>query len=229
MPASQAEDAGSIPVSRSDMKYISRILTIILLLLPAVVIFSLVSTEYFATLQAFVQSNYYLFIVSVLVMKAASIIYPPLPGVTFTAATIPLIGWEAAYALDITGSFFGASASYFLGKKYGETLVRKAVGDTIANKLTAITLKPKNQVEASFFLRFAGGGVLSDGIAWGASLIGFRYLPFIIGYVVSHLASTLPIFYLIAQSISANSWVVILATAVCAWLVIYTFKGRYFE
>ena len=122
-----------------------------------------------------------------------------------------------------------ATVSYFLGKKYGYTILKKVVGKFLADKIRAIKLKQRNQIEAALFLRFASGGLLSDGLAWGASLIGFRYVPFITGYIVSHFATTLPIFYLISASISYHSWLIGGVGVIVAWMILYRFKGRYFE
>jgi len=176
-----------------------------------------------------VQSHIALYIVVLILLKGFSIVYPPMPGVVFTIASIPLIGWKLAYSADILGSFFGATISYFLGKKYGYAILKKVIGRTLADKIIAIKLKQRNQIEAALFLRFASGGLLSDGLAWGASLIGFKYIPFITGYLVSHVITTLPVFYLISVSISYQSWVIGGIGVVLAWLIIYKFKGRYFE
>ncbi len=103
------------------------------------------------------------------------------------------------------------------------------VGQPLTEKIRHTQLKRTNQVEAAIVLRFATGGLLSDGLAWGASLIGFRYKSFIVGYLISHIITTLPIFYLVGVSMSFDSWIAVAAVAITAWLVMYKFKGRYFE
>lgn len=202
---------------------------IILLILPLLAIRVISSSDFFQTISIFVQNNLGFYLISLLAIKAFSIVYPPMAGVVFTLASIPLIGWELAYLIDIIGSTIGTSISFFLGKKYGYSLLNKLVGENIGSKISKIRLKNKNQIEAAVFLRFAAGGLLSDGLAWGASLIGFRYFSFMIGFLISHLVISLPIFYFIGISISFNSWILVLFTVVLAYGVIYKFKGRYFE
>ena len=170
-----------------------------------------------------------LFLIMVMFAKAASILYPPLPGVVFTLTLIPLVGWELAYLFDLIGSLIGASASYFLGQKYGLTILKRVLGKTLTTKIAKVTLKPINQIEAAIMLRLAAGGLLSDGLAWGASIIGFRFKPFIVGYAISHALTTAPVFYALGASLSLHSWALFLAVAGLSWLVIFKFKGRYFE
>ena len=187
------------------------------------------NTHSFAQLVQIVQSNKLLFLVSLFFGKSASIVYPPLPGAILTLGSIPLVGWKWAYFIDIIGSITGATIAYFLGKKYGVTLLNWALGITITQKITSIKLKKRNQIESAFILRIAAGGLLSDGLAWGASLIKLNYLPFIIGYILSHLLTTLPLFYLLSLSISVESWIIVLPVAIVAIIILYKLKGRYFE
>lgn len=210
-------------------KILSKFGFIFLFILPAILIQQMSQSETFLDIAFAVQSHIVVYFLALFVLKALSIIYPPLPGVIFTIASIPLIGWKLAYYADILGSSFGATVSYFLGKKYGYAILKKVVGKFLADKIQAIKLKQRNQIEAALFLRFASGGLLSDGLAWGASLIGFRYVPFIIGYIVSHVATTLPVFYLISASVSYQSWIIGGVGVIIAWLILYKFKGRYFE
>jgi uncharacterized membrane protein YdjX (TVP38/TMEM64 family) len=206
-----------------------KVFIISFLIVPVVIIQLASQSNVILGFTDFVQAYLPLYVFVLLVVKAISIIYPPLPGIAFTIASVPIIGWQLAYLADITGSFIGASVSFFLGKKYGYSILKRVIGPNIIEKINKIRLKQRNQVEVAIFLRFAGGGMLSDGLAWGASLIGFRYASFIVGYLISHLMTSLPIFYFVAVSLSFNSWVVFVGAAILAWIVIYKFKGRYFE
>lgn len=150
----------------------------------------------------FAQSHVMAYLFVLLILKIMGIIYPPLPSAVFTITAIPLIGWKLAYVMDILGSAIGATSAYYLGKKYGECILKKVIGITLSNKIRAIKLKQKNQLESAIVLRLASGGLLSDGLAWGASLIGFTYVPFIAGYLISHIATTLPVFFLITRTIT---------------------------
>lgn len=211
------------------IEIVKKVAFVLLLILPALVIQLAAQTVIVINLVHFIQAYLIVYIFILLTVKALSIVYPPLPGVAFTITSIPLIGWQLAYVIDIAGSTLGASIAFFLGNKYGYSILQRVIGKTIADKIGKIKLKQRNQIEAAIFLRFAAGGMLSDGLAWGASLIGFKYPPFIVGYLISHVITTLPIFYLVAASISFNSWIIITAVGVFAWFIIFKFKGRYFE
>ena len=211
------------------VKILSKCLLLFLLILPALFIQFASHSDIVIGLTSLIQTHLLLSIFLLLLLKVFSVIYPPMPGIVFTLATIPILGWKTAYAIDFVGSAIGTTSSYYLGKKFGSAILKKIVGKSLANKILAIKLKQKNQIEATVFIRFASGGVLSDGLAWGANLIGFQYVPFITGYSICHLITTLPVFYFVAASISLDSWVVFAAAMVIAWLVIFKFKGRYFE
>ncbi|HYD35742.1 MAG TPA: VTT domain-containing protein [Vitreimonas sp.] len=208
---------------------VTKIILVTALIFPALLLQVAAQSPWVLSLQASVQSYWPLYILAILSLKIFSIIYAPLPGSAFTLAALPFLGWKTAYALDIVGGTIGVSIVFFLGRKYGYTLIKKIIGEAVADKVRSIKLKDRNQVEASIFLRFALGGMLSDGLAWGASLIGFKYMPFITGYFLSHLVTTLPVFYFLGAAISFNSWIIFASAAVVAWMVVYTFKGRYFE
>jgi len=168
-------------------------------------------------------------IVLIVLIKAGSIVYPPLPGIILTLATTPVLGWQKAYMVELAGSLLGVTAAYWLGYKYGEKLIVWAAGEKLMKKIKSIKLKSGNQVEAAFVLRTASGGALSDTLAWGASLVGLRYWPYLFGHLANHVLATLPIFLLIGLSIQLRSWLIAVPVVVLAWFIIWKFKGRYFE
>ena len=211
------------------IQLLPKIVFFLLLVLPPFALQFASQTTEIQRLTSVIHAYLPIYIIVLLFTKVLSIVYPPLPGVVFTLASVPLIGWKTAYVVDICGSIIGATISFYLGKKYGYAILIRVLGKGLADKIATTKLKQKNQVEAAIFLRFAAGGMLSDGLAWGASVLGFGYLPFTIGYAISHVVTTLPVFYFIAASISFDSWVIVAIAAVLAWLVIYKFKGRYFE
>lgn len=176
-----------------------------------------------------VHSNTELFALAVLMGKMASIVYPPLPGTFLTFGSIPFVGWKVAYGIDFVGSLSGSTAAYFLGKRYGITLLSWLFGPVVLQSITTIKLKDRNQIESTLFLKTTTGGVLSDALAWGASLIKLQYLPFIIGHMIAHLLITLPVFYLLSLSIEVKSLVFVVPIALIGFTFLYFFKGRYFE
>ncbi|MCG2692225.1 VTT domain-containing protein [Microgenomates group bacterium] len=169
------------------------------------------------------------FILLLIITKALSIVYPPLPGIILTIAMIPILGWYKAYLVELLGSLLGVTAAYWLGYKYGIKIIRWIAGEKLLNKIQSIKLKPGNQIEAAFVLRTASGGMLSDALAWGASLIGLHYWPYLLGHLVNHLLVTLPIFLLLGFSIKLHSWLIAVPIMVLSWFLIWKFKGRYFE
>lgn len=168
-------------------------------------------------------------LILVILVKAASIVYPPLPGIILTVAMIPILGWQKAYTVELVGSLLGVTTAYWLGYRYGEKLIRWIAGEMLLKKIKAVKLKPGSQFEAAFVLRTASGGALSDTLAWGASLIGLRYWPYFLGHLANHLLATLPIFLLLGWSIKLNSWLLIGPVMFIAWLFVWKFRGRYFE
>jgi uncharacterized membrane protein YdjX (TVP38/TMEM64 family) len=168
-------------------------------------------------------------LVLVVLAKAASIVYPPLPGIILTLAMIPILGWQKAYIVELIGSLLGVTVAYWLGSKYGEKLIKWIAGETLLKKIKAVKLKSGNQFEAAFVLRTASGGALSDTLAWGASLIGLRYWPYLLGHLANHVIATFPIFLLLGLSIKLHSWLIALPVMVLAWFIIWRFRGRYFE
>lgn len=162
-------------------------------------------------------------------IKAASIVYPPLPGVVLTLAMIPVFGWQKAYLVELVGSLIGVTVAYWLGERFGERLIVWLVGEKIMAKIKTVKLRSGNQVEAAFVLRTASGGALSDALAWGASLIGLRYWPYLMGHLANHILATLPIFLLLGFSIRLQTWLIAAPVIILAWLLIWKFKGRYFE
>jgi len=165
----------------------------------------------------------------VVLAKAASIVYPPLPGIILTLAMVPILGWQKAYAVELAGSLLGVTSAYWLGYKYGEKMIKWIAGDKLLAKIKAVKLKPGNQFEAAFVLRTASGGALSDTLAWGASLIGLRYAPYLFGHLANHVLATLPLFVLVGWSVKVHSWLLIGPVMLIAWLLVWKFKGRYFE
>lgn len=168
-------------------------------------------------------------LVFIILAKAASIVYPPLPGIILTLAMIPILGWQKAYIVELIGSLLGVTAAYGLGYRYGEKLIKWIAGETLLKKIKAVKLKPGNQFEAAFVLRTASGGALSDTLAWGASLIGLRYWPYFLGHWANHVLATLPLFFLIGLSIKLHTWLIAIPVMIFGWLIIWKFKGRYFE
>ena len=133
---------------------------VVVLLLGSIPLLSYLfaENEVLAWMIDWVQRNKLTYLLFLWLAKTVSIIYPPIPGVLMTLASIPLVGWELAYLIDILGSFTGATAAFWFGKKYGLSLLRWLVGEKLVSKIEAIKLRSANQIEAAFVLRIAAGG-----------------------------------------------------------------------
>lgn len=170
-----------------------------------------------------------LVVIILVIVKSLAIVYPPLPGSIVSLSALPFIGWQWAYLADILGSFIGSSIAYHLGKRFGKQLMHLVMGERITDKLLVIKIKKGRQVQTAYMLRLASAGVISDGFSWAAYDIGYHYTPFQIGYMLSHVTTTLPIFYMLGASLSFASWILIVPVMVIAWLLLYRFKGSFFE
>ncbi|MCA9392049.1 hypothetical protein KC614_02485 [candidate division WWE3 bacterium] len=215
------------------MKYVKPVLSkgllVVVFIVPLIAIRLASGTDFVINLSATIQQHRLIYLVALFCTKTISIIYPPLPGIVATVASIPFVGWEAAYVTDILGSLTGASITFYLGKRYGLSILNHVLGEKITSKVKTIQLKDQNQIEAAIFLRFAAGGLLSDALSWGASLIGFSYISLIAGYIIFHLITILPVFIILSTSISVQTGIIGAVMFFVAWLVIIKFNGRYFE
>ena len=209
---------------------LKKIVVLLCLLVIVPLVFQRVTTsEQFIDFKSVVNQNIFLYIVLLLFLKAISITYPPLPGAVFTVGSIPLIGWELSYVIDFLGSVLGASLAFYFGQEYGPAFLRWVLGEKFFAKVSSLSVKQSSQVEAAIVMRIMLGGLLSDGLAWSAPLIGFKFIPFIVGYAISHLITTLPIFYLLSVTTNFESAYLVLPMVILAWVVMYFLKGRFFE
>src|SRR3972149_5483804 len=67
----------------------------------------------------------------IVLVKAASIVYPPLPGIILTLAMVPILGWQKAYVVELAGSLLGATAAYWLGFRFGGKMIRWVAGEKL--------------------------------------------------------------------------------------------------
>lgn len=205
-----------------------KIFLILILLIPAIALQFAGGEDLMIKIINHVQQNLVLYLFSLFFIKMIGIVYPPLPGAILTLSAVPFVGWKLAYMVDFLGSVTGVFISFYLGKRYGFSFLEKLVGKNTVEKIRKIKVKKNNQIESAFMLRVAFSA-FSDGLAWGAGLIGFKASSFITGYALSHLVISLPIFYLVGFSTTAHSIILFFIIILISWFVLYKFKGRYFE
>lgn len=208
---------------------LKRLLYLFAIILPGILLQVIINTGQIESIIQFLKNNYLIYLPFIFISKIVGVVYPPFPGTLLTFSAIPVFGWEVAYFLDIFGSFSGSCITFYLGKRYGYGLMRSILGDKLVEKIKGIRLKKHNQIESAIVLRFASIGILSDGIVWGASMWGFKFQTFIIGYMIAHFVTTAPLFLLLGLSVSFSSWLITFGVAFIAWILLYRFKGRYFE
>lgn len=197
---------------------------ILLLFIVPVVFFK---SEDLQPLVKLIQSNIVTAIPLILIFKILGTIYPPINGQILTIVSIPIVGWQLAYVLDLAGNIIGISLSYYFGKKFGVKIIRKIVGGKIIKKIQNFKIKPNNQIESVIMLRLASFG-LSDFIAWSGSIVGIKFIPLIIGSIISHVLINLPIFFMLSQAIQLKSLVFFIPLAILSVVLLWKFRKRYF-
>ncbi|HEY4518073.1 MAG TPA: VTT domain-containing protein, partial [Candidatus Paceibacterota bacterium] len=159
--------------------------------------------------------------------KALAIVWPPLPGGLFTFGSIVVIGWQYAFLGQVVGGLLGGSVAYFLGRKYGFSMLAMFFDESVIERIKKIKIYKHREFEALFFLRIFTT-TISEAISYGSGLIGIGYRNFFFATLCGFVFE-LPIFYL-AQSIlqGQNLWLSG-ALFLVAGLLFYKLKGRYFE
>jgi uncharacterized membrane protein YdjX (TVP38/TMEM64 family) len=187
-------------------------------------------TQYFEIVKGVAQNNKIAFIFILIIVKILSIIWPPLPGGLFTLGSIPFIGWPGAYFADFTGSWIGSSIAYFLGKKYGFSLLDKLFNEEIIKRIKSIKVKESKQTELVIVLRVFTGSIFLEAISYGAGIIGIKFSSFFLGSVISHIIVGVPV-YMFAQKalVSPQNIVFNIVLIAIIFAILYKVKGRYFE
>lgn len=187
-----------------------------------------IHSAYFAGFQLWAQSNIFLYVSLLVLIKVVGIIWPPIPGGVLTLGSIPVLGWQVAYASDLAGSVIGSSVAYFLAKKYGQNLMKKLFDADAIAKIMKIKIKPKREIESIFLLRIFGGNVV-EVICYGAGILGVGFRNFFIGTVLSHLALGIPVFYFAGGIFDRNRILVNFVFVASTMLIFYKLRHRYFE
>ncbi len=202
--------------------------TVILVLIPILLFLWLKQSGYFDIFYNWAHRNYFLFIGVLFLLKVAAMIYPPLPGGILTLGAIPVIGWVAAYGVDLVGSMVGSSIAYVIGKKYGYILLSKIFDDATVSKLRTTKIKKGREIESVFVLRVLGGMIVEI-VAYGSGLLGIGFNNFLIGSIFSHLVIGVPSYYLANNIFSTQNIFFSILLVVVSVVLLWKVKGRYFE
>lgn len=184
-------------------------------------------TEWFENLLLWSGNNLFWFILILFLIKMIGVVWPPLPGIIFTMASIPVLGWPLAYAVDFTAGMSGAALSFWLSRRYGQGVVLKLFGQAGLDQVKRFQFRPDNELEAVLVIRLFTGS-LSELVNYGAGLTKMRFFNFITGTVISYLVVGISIFYLASLLFSTNNLLFGVIPLVVGLTILYLLRNRYF-
>ncbi len=186
-------------------------------------------SPYFFQINNWIAGNIILYVFILFVYKALGILWPPIPAGIFTLASIPFLGWVGAYFVDLVGSVVGGSIAYYLGRRYGITLLRKIFDEKILKKIKKVRIKRGREVEAVIIYRILLGTTILEVLYYGAGFLKIDFGKFLIGAILSHIVVGIPVFFF-AQSVFSgkNVLISVILSVITLFFVLKT-KGRYFE
>ncbi len=187
------------------------------------------NSPYFHVIAAWCMENLIALVITVILLKAIGIIWPPLPGGLASIAIIPLVGLHWAYFCDLVGTIIGCSIAYYFGRVHGRQFLAKVFGEEFAAQTDKLKIKKGRELEALFVLRLLGAGVLVEAVSYGAGLIKMSYRKFLVGTVLSHLIIIGPCFYLYSALYDSKEIYLVAASLIITMPILWLVKGRYFE
>lgn len=189
----------------------------------------LVNSPYFSLLLNWSRQNILTFSLSLLGLKIASIVYPPIPGGLATLASIPFLGWKLAYLIDFIGSMIGSSMAFFIARKYGFVFLGKIFDAKTIHKIKNIEVYSNRQIESVFALRILLGTTIMEAICYGAGLLNITYKNFLIGSIFSHLVIGIPIYYLASNITQLKNIPLTLISIIIGGFIFWKIRKRYFK
>ncbi|HMR55489.1 MAG TPA: VTT domain-containing protein [Candidatus Doudnabacteria bacterium] len=202
------------------------ILSVFILSLIAYAYF--VTTPYFSVVENWAQSNYWTFVLFLLILKVIGIIWPPLPGVVPLIGAIPIIGWPAAFFIDLVGYIIGSIIAFFLARKFGLKVIRKLFGEAGVRSVERIRIKPQRQLEAITLMKIFGGGV-GEFISYAAGITNIKFYNFFWGSILASVMVGIPLFYFFNFALSQNNLLYALLPLGVGALLFYILRKRYFD
>jgi len=191
--------------------------------------YSLMQGSAFQEYMRWAQENIVIFVITLIVIKSISVVFPPLPSVVMTLSAIPIVGWFNAYLIDYVGSILGSSVSYFIAYKYGVSVLSKILDKNTVESLNQVKIKKGREIEGVIVLRVLTGATLVEAVNYGAGLLKVPYNKFLIGFLISHPLFGIPTFYLVKNIIQNVNLPVTVLLATAGIASIYLLRNRYFE
>lgn len=212
-----------------NKKYKNLILLGFCYVFTVVVYFLFLKSSYFHIFESWVQRNFFLYFVTIVIIKILAIIWPPIPGGIFTLGSIPVLGWQYAYLADLVGNLTGSSIAYFLGKRYGENILQKFFDESTIAKIQRIKIKKHREIEAVFVLKAFMGSVVVEALSYGAGLLGIKFKNFFAGSILSHFVIALPFFYLVNNVVKGEYVYITIILFLAGAIILWEWRGRYLE
>lgn len=209
--------------------YLYSFLFVFLFLVTFAVFYWFIKSPYFSPLQIWVSANKFAYILILYFVKTIGILWPPIPAGLFTMASIPLIGWQAAYLVDLGGSISGGSIAYYLGKKYGIKFLNKIFDASVLKKIKSAKIKKGKEIEAVFVYRVLLGTTILEAIYYGAGFLKINFRKFLIGAILSHIVTGIPGFILAQNVFGGNNILITIISIIVSIFIVYKTKTRYFE
>jgi uncharacterized membrane protein YdjX (TVP38/TMEM64 family) len=186
-----------------------------------------IRSPYFETFAAWSEAHPAALFFSLLSLKIAAIVWPPIPGSVLTFGAIPIIGWFRAYLADALGSIVGSTLAYWIARRWGMRLVAHVLDKASVGKLGRVQIPHEREFEAVFLLRILGSGALTEVLCYAAGLFRIRYHNFIFASVLSHAAVAIPLYYFGRGVFGESPWTAALAL-LAFLLVLLMLRKRYF-
>ena len=204
------------------------LLTLIILATIAGYIWFLKSS-YFEPTKIWAHQHTVWYFIVLVVIKAAGIVWAPLPGGTLTLISVPIVGWVEAYLADLAGSTLGSFIAYHLGQRYGLNILRKFVSNAAADKIDGMKIRKGREIEAIFMARLTVGTLAVEALSYAAGIMRLNYWKFLVGTTVAHLILGAPLYYLASAWYSSRNVLLSIAIAVLLLPIFFKFRERYFE
>lgn len=210
-------------------EYRSIALVVLFFVMTAIAGISFYKSEDFTTFLEWSQQNVILYACIVVGIKIVGVVYPPLPGSIFTVGSIPIVGWQVAYLIDFVGSFIGAIISFLIARKYGKAIITRFISRDSFTAIAKTKVNHSREVEAVVAMRVLGGSTIIEAVNYGAGLLNISLKNFILGFIVSHPLTGIPVFYFSDTIFSGGNTYISIGVAIVSLTALYKLKGRYFE
>lgn len=166
---------------------------------------------------------------ALVVIKIVGILWPPIPGLVFSLATVPILGWIPTLLADSIGNIIGSVAAYWAARTWGVPFLRKIFDEAMIERLQRLRVVRKREIEIIIVTRLLGS-TISEGFSYGAGLVRVTFRNFLIGLIISNFILHVPIFYLADLVIQGGDYILIITIAVMivAALFVFRIRRRYF-